>query len=86
MLRSDDTPHASPNEPSTLGYDLAVHDGQRHWQQIRWALFVFPDVTDVAPTDDPDVVRVFYEGSRPYPDVWTIELRQQGFDLPPAYH
>jgi hypothetical protein len=45
---------------------------------------VFPDITDVAPTDDPQVLRVFHEGSRPYPDVWKIELRQRGFDLTPA--
>jgi hypothetical protein len=49
---------------------------------VRWALFVFPDIVDVAPTEDPDVLRVFYEGIRPYPNVWRVELRQKGFDVP----
>jgi hypothetical protein len=62
--------------------DLTVYGARESWQRIRWALFVFPDITDVAPTDDADVVRVFYEGTRPYPCVWTVELRQRGFDLP----
>src|ERR1700739_1840159 len=76
-------PDAAPgNEPATPYIDLAVRGAQSEWQQIRWALFVFPDITDVAPTGDPDVVRVFYEGSRPYPYVWTVELRQRGFDVP----
>jgi hypothetical protein len=82
MLQPDHTNDILRNEPSTRHYDLAVHDAQRQWQQIRWALFIFPDITDVAPTDDPDVVRVFYEGRRPYPRVWTVELGQRGFDLP----
>jgi len=85
MLRPYDTDDAAWNGPPTRHYDLAVHGAQEQWQRIRWALFVFPDITDVAPTDDPDVVRVFYEGSRPYPRVWIVELRQQGFDLPPVY-
>jgi hypothetical protein len=61
--------------------DLTVRGAREEWQRIRWALFVFPDITDVAPTDDPEVVRVFYAGHRPYPAVWNVELRQQGFDL-----
>jgi len=85
MLHDFDTADAPSSERATRHYDLAVHGAQRQWQRIRWALFVFPDITDVAPTDDPDVVRVFYEGTRPYPSVWTVELRQQGFDLPPTY-
>jgi hypothetical protein len=84
MLESYAKDDASSNEPATRHYDLAVYDAQQQWQRIRWALFVFPDITDVMPTDDSDVVRVFYEGSRPYPDVWTVELRQRGFDLPPV--
>ncbi len=50
--------------------------------QIRWSLFVFPDIKDVAPTDDPAVVRIFYEGRRAYPNVWRVELLQAGFDVP----
>jgi hypothetical protein len=57
--------------------------GRRQWTQIRWALFVFPDIVDVAPTDDPSVVRIYYEGTRPYPQVWRVELLQSGFDVPP---
>jgi hypothetical protein len=64
--------------------ELTVHGAREEWQRIRWALFVFPDITDVAPTDDPDIVRVFYEGNRPYPAVWKVELRQQGFDVTPV--
>ena len=75
---TDDAPR---NGLPTHHYDLAVHGAQQQWQRIRWALFVFPDIMDVAPTDDPDVVRVFYEGIRPYPRVWTVELRQRGFDV-----
>jgi hypothetical protein len=84
MLQSHHTDDALRNEFPTRNYDLVVHGAQQQWQRIRWALFVFPDITDVAPTDDPDVVRVFYEGNRPYPRVWTVELRQRGFDLPPV--
>jgi hypothetical protein len=65
-------------------YDLPVLDGRSKWTQIRWALFVFPDVRDVAPTGDPGVVRVFYEGTRPYPNVWRVELLQAGFEVPPV--
>ncbi len=84
MLRTHDTDEAPRNEPVTRRCDLAVHGAQRQWRRIRWALFVFPDITDVAPTDDPDVVRVFYEGSRPWPRVWTVELCQRGFDPAPV--
>jgi hypothetical protein len=83
MLRTYHTDDATRNESATRHYDLAVFGAQQQWQRIRWALFVFPDIMDVAPTDDPDVVRVFYEGSRPYPRAWTVELLQRGFDLPP---
>jgi hypothetical protein len=63
-------------------YDLAVLGAREQWRQIRWSLFVFPDITDVAPTNDPDVVRIFFEGRRAYPNVWTIQLLQAGFDVP----
>jgi hypothetical protein len=65
------------------GYDLTVRRAQNEWKQIRWALFVFPDIRDVAPTDDPEVIRIYYEGKRAYPDVWRTELLQAGFDVPP---
>jgi hypothetical protein len=79
MLQAHDIDEAPRDELVTRGYDLAVHGAQQQWQQIRWALFVFPDIRDVAATADPDVVRVFYEGRRPWPRVWSVELRQQGF-------
>jgi hypothetical protein len=83
MLSPDLAENARPwNEPVTRHYDLTVHGAREQWRQIRWALFVFPDITDVAPTDDAQVVRVFYEGNRPYPCVWRVELRQQGFGVP----
>jgi hypothetical protein len=63
-------------------YDLAVLGAREQWMQIRWSLFVFPDIADVAPTNDPDVVRIFFEGRRAYPNVWRIELLQAGFDVP----
>ncbi|HEY4426954.1 MAG TPA: hypothetical protein VGN08_01975 [Solirubrobacteraceae bacterium] len=63
-------------------YDLTVKGARDNWTQIRWALFVFPDIVDVAPADDPAVVRIFYEGTRPYPGVWRVELLQAGFDVP----
>jgi hypothetical protein len=63
-------------------YDLPVACAQERWTQIRWALFVFPDIVDVAPTGDPAVVRIFYEGTRPYPAVWRVELLQAGFEVP----
>jgi hypothetical protein len=66
----------------TRHYDLTVSEAQNDWRRIRWALFVFPDITDVAPTADPQVIRIFYEGKRPYPAVWRVELLQQGFHLP----
>jgi hypothetical protein len=60
--------------------DLVVREAGQRWQEIRWALFLFPEVRDVQPTPNPDMVRVSYEGSRPYPHVWTTELIQQGFE------
>jgi hypothetical protein len=73
-----------PSAPATEHYDLAVQHACEQWTKIRWSLFVFPDIADVAPTDDPDVVRIFYEGRRAYPDVWRVELLQAGFDVPAA--
>jgi hypothetical protein len=64
--------------------DLRVRDGQMQWRQIRWALFVFPDISDVGPTEDPDLVRVFYRGRCPYPRIWLTELVQAGFDALPV--
>ena len=63
-------------------YDLTVIGARERWTQIRWALFVFPDIVDVAPAADPAMVRIFYEGTRPYPSVWRVELLQAGFDVP----
>jgi hypothetical protein len=84
MLRANESDQAPRDEPAARYCDLAVHGAQKQWQWIRWALFVFPDIRDVVPTDDPDVVRVFYEGSRAWPRVWTVELRQRGFDPAPV--
>jgi hypothetical protein len=63
-------------------FDLTVLHAQEQWTQIRWALFVFPDITDVAPTADPDVVRIFHEGTHAYANVWRAELLRVGFDVP----
>jgi hypothetical protein len=82
MLRPYLADDAPSKQPATRHCDLTVHGARADWRRIRWALFVFPDITDVEPTDDPEVLRVFYEGSRPYPGVWRVELRQQGFDAP----
>jgi hypothetical protein len=68
--------------PALAHYDLAVRHASEEWTKIRWSLFVFPDITDVAPTDDPGVVRIFYEGRRPYANVWRAALLQGGFDVP----
>jgi hypothetical protein len=62
-----------------------VRHASEEWRKIRWSLFVFPDISDVAPTDDPGMVRIFYEGRRQYPDVWRVELLQAGFDVPALY-
>lgn len=68
--------------PAIGHYDLAVRRACEEWTNIRWSLFVFPDITDVAPTDDPGIVRVLFEGRRPYPNVWRAQLLQAGFDVP----
>jgi hypothetical protein len=74
---------SSAQSAAAIGhYDLAVRHACEQWSKIRWSLFVFPDITDVAPTDDPSAVRIFYEGRRPYPDVWRVALLQAGFDVP----
>jgi len=65
--------------------DLTVLGAQEQWTRIRWALFVFPDITDIGPTADPDVVRISYEGAG-YADVWRVELLQAGFDVPEIEH
>jgi hypothetical protein len=70
------------SEPMMGHYDLTVVRAREEWTQVRWSLFVFPDITDVAPTDDSNVVRIFYEGVRAYPNVWRVELLQAGFDVP----
>jgi hypothetical protein len=70
------------SEPMMRHYDLTVVRAREEWTEVRWSLFVFPDITDVAPTDDPNVVRIFYEGVRAYPNVWRVELLQAGFDVP----
>lgn len=62
--------------------DLEVRGAREQWRAIRWALFVFPAIRDVQPTDDPDIVRVLHESARPYPHVWAVELAQRGFDVP----
>jgi hypothetical protein len=73
---------AAPCGDSTVHHcDLTVLGAQEQWTRIRWALFVFPDITDVAPTADPDVVRISYEGAG-YADVWRVELLQAGFNVP----
>jgi hypothetical protein len=69
-------------EPVTSHYDLTVVRAREEWAQIRWSLFVFPDIADVAPPDDANVVRISYEGIRAYPNVWRVELLQAGFDVP----
>jgi hypothetical protein len=74
---------AHQNRSRTPHYDLTVRHARARWTQIRWSLFVFPDIIDVAPTDDPEVLRIFYEGKRAYPAVWRVELLQAGFDVPP---
>jgi hypothetical protein len=80
-LGPDGHGRARPEEPdATQHYDLTVRDAQKDWQRIRWALFVF--IAEVAPTADPEVIRIFYVGKRPYPAVWRVELLQQGFDVP----
>jgi hypothetical protein len=74
---------AHQNPSRTAHYDLTVRHARARWTQIRWSLFVFPDIADVAPTEDPEVVRIFYEGKRAYPTVWRVALLQAGFDVPP---
>jgi hypothetical protein len=59
-----------------------VRHASEQWTKIRWSLFVFPDIRDVAATEDPGIVRIFYEGRRPHPNVWRVELLQAGFDVP----
>jgi hypothetical protein len=76
-----DTPYPG-SVPASGYYDLAVRHAREKWAEIRWSLFVFPDITEVATTDDPGVVRIFYEGRRPYPNVWRVHLLQTGFDVP----
>jgi hypothetical protein len=74
---------ASCDGPVIGHYDLTVHGAQEKWTQIRWALFVFPDIMDVTPTEDPNVARVLHEGTRAHANVWRVELLQAGFDVPP---
>jgi hypothetical protein len=61
-------------------WELYVAGGARHWTAVRWELFVFPDVRDVAPTADPDRVRVVFRGE-PQPERWRAALREAGFEV-----
>jgi hypothetical protein len=72
-----------PPEVTAVGhYDLTVLAARSQWTRIRWALFAFPDIVDVTPLGDANVVRIFYEGARPYAEVWRVALLQAGFDVP----
>jgi hypothetical protein len=62
--------------------ELYVEDGARCWQAVRWELFVFPAVIDVATADDENHVSVVFEGE-PEPERWREALRETGFQVDP---
>ena len=60
--------------------ELYVGGATRCWTAVRWELFAFPDVRDVAPSAEPDRVRVVFEGE-PQPERWREALREAGFEI-----
>ena len=64
-------------------YELYVEDAASRWQAVRWELFLFPAVADVAPADDANHVRVIHEGE-PEPERWRETLREKGVPGRPA--
>jgi hypothetical protein len=52
--------------------------------QIRWELFVFPEIRDVLPTLEPETVAVLWEGASAAPERWCRTLVQVGYDASPA--
>lgn len=60
--------------------EVYVAGGARCWTAVRWELFAFPNVRAVAPTADPDWLRVLFEGE-PQPKRWRDALREAGFDV-----
>jgi hypothetical protein len=52
-----------------------------HHTQMRWALFVHPDVRDVLPTLHADTLRVIHRGPGD-PAAWSATLVAAGFPAP----
>lgn len=57
--------------------------------QVRWELFVFPEIRDVLPTLELETVAVLWEGATADPQGWCRALAQAGYEakpleLPPA--
>jgi hypothetical protein len=52
--------------------------------QVRWELFVFPEIRDVLPTLEPETVAVLWEGSTADPERWCRALARAGYEADPV--
>jgi hypothetical protein len=51
--------------------------------QVRWELFVFPEIRDVLPTLEPETVAVLWEGATADPQRWCRALAEAGYEADP---
>jgi hypothetical protein len=51
--------------------------------QVRWELFVFPEIRDVLPTLELETVAVLWEGTIADPQRWCRTLARIGYEAKP---
>lgn len=52
--------------------------------QVRWELFVSPEIRDVLPTLEPETVAVLWEGATADPRRWCRALTRAGYEAKPG--
>jgi hypothetical protein len=61
-------------------YQIHVSDGRARVDDVRSALFAFPEILDVFITGRPDTLVVVCAG-RPHPALWLRRLRHVGYEV-----
>ena len=67
-------------------YELTIHglDDAASFANVRWELFVFPEVQGLAPCSAKDRFVVFYEGDSADPSAWCRALSASGYPAAPV--
>ena len=52
--------------------------------QVRWELFVFPEIRDVLPGMEPETVAVLWEGASADLERWCGTLARAGYEASPV--